>query len=395
MEFYFLNNNKHWKRTFLQFYVSLLHNFVTMKFDSFIEEKVDSSVRNETYIFLDIEAALVRGKQHIIEIGAVKWYPNGDLESFSTLVQPYKLKKLSKRIQNLTGIQTEDLLTAPSFKKVINRFIEWSKGDTIFVTFGEFDRKVLEEELSRNHIRNNFLYPIVDYQQKYMIENQIKTQPSLHQLMTEYEVTTEKQHRALNDAITLYKIFKQSNGHHMIENQKTNQFALLLSESKQGENDLDLLFTFITGEILPTKLNIHSIDSIQKSLTCITKEKEIVQEDGTTIKTEYIEIVPDEEIAHFLHEVAQNITDKVLITRSGLKQISRMNRIHQCTLPKTEVMTLQNLLRDAEAVNRFTINGQTIHKYEKKLYILLDQYKHKLISEFKKRNLFSELEVKA
>lgn len=355
---------------------------------------MNSFVRNETYIFLDIEAALVRGKQHMIEIGAVKWLPNDEVETFSELIQPYKLKKLSKRIQNLTGIQTEDLLTAPSFKQVMNRFIEWSGEHSTFVTFGEFDRKVLEEELFRNHMSRNFIYPMIDFQQKYMIEHQVKTQPSLSQLMTKYNLTTEQQHRALYDANTLFQIFREANGHEMIEKQKTNQFGLLLSENRQGDDEIDVLFTYITGEIFPTKLIIHSIDSIQKTLTCITKEKEVMLEDGTTLMTEFNEIVPNEEIAHFLHEVAQNITDKVLITRSGLKQISRMSRLHQCTLPKTEVMTLQNLLMDADAVNRFTINGQTIHKYEKRLYKLLDQYKYKLIAEFKKRNLFAKVEVK-
>lgn len=355
---------------------------------------MNSFVRKETYIFLDIEAALVRGRQHIIEIGAVKWLPNGEVETFSQLIQPYKLKKLSKRIQNLTGIQTEDLLTAPSFKHVMKDFIDWSKGDTIFVTFGEFDRKVLEEELSRNYMNRSFLYPIIDFQQKYMIEHQLKTQPSLSQLMEQFNVTTEQQHRALHDAITLYQIFEESNGLRMIEKQKTNQFALLLSENRQGDEEIEVLLTYITGEIYPTKMNIHSIESIQKTLTCIKREKEEVQEDGTLLKTEYNEIVPNEEIAHFLHEVAQDISNKVLITRSGLKQLSRMNRLHHCTLPKTEVMTLQNLLLDAEALNRFTINGQSLHTYEQRLYKLLYQYKNKLIEEFKKRNLFTEVEVK-
>lgn len=350
-------------------------------------------MRNETYIFLDIEAALVRGKQHIIEIGAVKWLPNGEIECFSEFVQPYKLKKLSARIQNLTGIQTEDLLSAPCFKEVMNEFVEWSEGNTIFVTFGEFDRKILEEELQRNRMSSDFLYPIIDFQQKYMIEHQVKNQPSLSQLMTKYNVTTERHHRALQDALSLFHIFDAANGLEMIEHQKTNQFALMLTENRQGEEEMDVFLTYVTGEVFPSNLNIHSIRSIHKTLIFIKKEREMIQEDGTVQMTEFNEIVPNEEVAHFLQEVAQDINDKVLITRSGLKQLSRMNRLHQCTIPKTEVMTLQNLLMDDEAVSRFTINGQSLHTYEKKLYRLLYQYKHKLIAEFNKRNLFVE-EVK-
>lgn len=355
---------------------------------------MDSFVRKETYIFLDIEAAMVRGKQHIIEIGAVKWMPNDEVEYFSELIQPYKFKKLNARIQELTGIHTEDLLLAPSFKEVIMQFKEWSRGDTIFVTFGEFDRKVLEEELFRNRIQRRFIYPIVDFQQKYMIENQLKVQPSLSELMEKFEVETSKQHRALQDALTLYHIFKAAEGHKIIEKQKTNQFALMLSEVHHGEEELEVYLTYVTGEVFPSNISIHSIQSIHKSLFCIKKEKEIVQEDGSIFKTEFHEILPNEELAHFLHTVVKDMENKVLITRSGLKQISRISRLHQCVMPKTEVMTLQNLLMNQDAVSHFTMNGQPLHTYEKNLYKLLFRYRHKLIKEFKRRNLFAKEAVK-
>ncbi len=354
---------------------------------------MNSFVRKETYIFLDIEAAIVRGKQHIIEIGAVKWLPNDEVEFFSELIQPYKFKKLNSRIQKLTGIQTEDLLYAPSFKQVIKRFMEWSQGDTIFVTFGEFDRKVLEEELFRNRIQRHFIYPIVDFQQKYMIENQLKVQPSLSELMEKFEVVAE-QHRALQDANTLFKIFKASGGHEMIEKQKTNQFALMLSENHHEENEVDVYLTYVTGEVFPSHIRIHSINSIHKSLSCIITEKEIVQEDGSIVKSEYNEILPNEELAQFLHTVRDDLENKVLITRSGLKQISRIYRLHHCVLPKTEVMTLQHLLMDEGLLSRFTMNGQSIDTYEKTISKLLFRYKHKLIDEFEKRNLFSNEVVK-
>ncbi|MFC5540768.1 exonuclease domain-containing protein [Ureibacillus suwonensis] len=351
-------------------------------------------MRKETYIFLDIEAALVRGKQHIIEIGAVKWLPNDEVEFFSELIQPYKLKKLSNKIQQLTGIQTEDLLSAPSFKQVINRFKEWCQGNAIFVTFGEFDRKILEEELFRNRIQRRFIYPMVDFQQKYMIENQIKVQPSLNELMEKFDIVSVQQHRALDDAKTLFQIFKSVDGHKVIERQKTNQFAVYLSEVHHGENAAEVYLTYITGEIFPSKIHIHSMDTIHKSLSYIKKEREFVQEDGSVIKTDYVEVLPNAELAEYLRKVAEDIENKVLITRSGLKQISRINRLHQCVMPKTEVMTLQNLLMDAEALSQFTINGQPLDTYEKSLCKLLFRYKHRLIKEFKRRNLFAREGVK-
>jgi len=351
-------------------------------------------VRKETYIFLDIEADVVRGKQHIIEIGAVKWLPNDRVEFFSEFIQPYKFKKLNNRIHELTGIHTEDLLSAPPFKQVIKRFKEWTQGNTIFVTFGEFDRKLLEEELLRNRIKRRFIYPIVDFQQKYMIDNQIKVQPSLSDLMAKFDVVAATQHRALDDAISLFQIFKAADGHGMIEKQKTNQFALLLNESHHGENGAEVYFTYVTGEVFPSDIKIHSMDSIHQSLSCIKKEREEVQEDGSIIKTECHEILPSEELAKFLRSIVNDLDRKVLITRSGLRQISRLSRLHQCVFPKTEVMTLQNLLMEPDAVNQFTMNGQTLDTYERKIYKLLFKYKYKLIKEFKRRNLITGQVVK-
>ena len=98
--------------------------------------------------------------------------------------------------------------------------MEWSQGNTIFVTFGEFDRKILEEELFRNRIQRHFIYPIVDFQQKYMIENQLIAQPSLNRADGNFQCLLEREHRALQDANALFQIFKASDGHEMIESKK-------------------------------------------------------------------------------------------------------------------------------------------------------------------------------
>ena len=194
--------------------------------------------RRKTYISVDVEAALIRGKQYIIEIGAVKWLPDGTTETFTQLIQPYKFKKLNAHIQQLTGITTEQLIDAPSFKEAFYKFKRWCKQDYIFLTFGEFDRKVLEEELTRNYINKDCLYPIVDFQQKYMIANVIKEQPSLGGLMQHLGLEVETQHRALADAFSLLRIFQEIDGEKLIEQQQTNEFILLLTNFKM----LDSMF---------------------------------------------------------------------------------------------------------------------------------------------------------
>lgn len=345
-------------------------------------------VHNQTYIFIDIEAALIRGKQHIIEIGAVKWLPNGSKETFSQLIQPYKFKKLNYHIQQLTGITTEQLLSSPSFVEVMNCFIEWCGEQKTFVTFGEFDRKVLEEELERNQYRSTFLYPIIDFQQKYMIELQMKEQPSLNRLMTDLQLEIDVQHRALADAESLFNVFVATNGREMIEKQKTNEFALLLKEFKQLDEDCHICLTYVTGEIYPSSLTIQSLDTIQKQLDVEVKQKKKTLDDGQEEVVDYFEVRSNKEVKEFLQQVMKDVEQKVLITRTGLRQLSKINRLHQCTLPKTESMTLKNLLQCEEEVHEFTVNGQSISTYEEKICELLDKHKEKIIDEFINRDLF-------
>lgn len=349
--------------------------------------------RSKTYIFVDIEAAIIRGKQQIIEIGAVKLLPNGTKETFTHLIKPYKFKKLNQYIQQLTGITTEELLEAPSFMEVITKFHRWCGAEPIFVTFGEFDRKVLEEEFSRHHLDCEFLYPMIDFQQKYMIEFQKKNQPSLASLLTEFNIPIETQHRALADAMSLLNIFDKINGETIIEKQKTDEFVLLLSEFRQREQDYELYVSFINGKVSPLNVSVQSIKTLRRYLPFHIKEVEQLTNDGEVQIVPTKEIEPNQDIAVFLQKVTECVPNKVLITRSGLRQLARIHRIHQCVIPKTEAMTLQHLLQDEENVNLFTMSGQSIHAYEAKLQEMIQQYKNEIITEFQKRNLFIKEKV--
>ncbi len=329
-------------------------------------------VRKYTYIFLDIEATLIRGNQHIIEIGAVKWLPDGTRNSFSQLIKPLKFKKLNSHIQKLTGIQTEQILNAPSFKSVITKFKKWCEGDTILVTFGEFDRKVLEEELIRNEMTVDFIYPIIDFQQKYMIANQLKNQPSLGSLLESFQIEVEIQHRALADALSLYKIFHTANGVELIEQQKTNEFGLLLSELHQLDDVFDVRICYISGNVSPMNIEITSISKLNKPLLYDIVEDQRKTENGEIEVLQRTQIHPNKDVEIFLRNIIQNIQNKVLITRSGLKQLSKVLRLHHCVIPKTEVMTLQLLLNNDNLLHEFALSNETtIELDEDKIHFLL------------------------
>lgn len=346
--------------------------------------------RKKTYICVDIEAALIRGRQHIIELGAVKWLPNGDKETFTQLIQPYKFKKLNVHIQELTGITTEQLLDAPSFKEAIYKFKRWCKGDYILLTFGEFDRKVLEEELARNFINSNFLFPLVDYQQKYMIEHGLKEQPSLSRLMDKLGLEVQSQHRALVDAESLLKIFEVTNGEALIERQQTRNMIMLLTQFKQLEHVYDVAVTYVNCNIDNDRIEIQHVETYRELLPFTIHEEERMNKEGECYISQVTTIQKSVRVQAFLQQVIQQTNGKVVLTIAGLRSMSRLLRLHDCTMPKTENMQWQHLLKNEEILTKFYLGNQSVHAFEAKMCRLLRKFEGIIIEEFTKRALLPQ-----
>lgn len=344
--------------------------------------------RKHTYICVDIEAALIRGRQYIIELGAVKWNADGTTETFTQLIQPYKFKKLNPHIQKLTGIKTEQLLDAPSFKEAMYKFKRWCKRDCIFLTFGEFDRKVLESELERNYMKNDFIFPMIDFQQKYMIAHHIKEQPSLLGLMGQLGLEAEIQHRALADADSLRQIFEAINGEQLIEEQKTNEVRVLLSSLKPAETHYDLLISSIDLRVSSDGIEREGITTLYEKLSFTTREEKRTDAEGKVEVIQLTTIHPSKRAKEMLANVVATVDGRVILTRAGLRPLSKVFRLHGYSLPKTEVMTLQQLLLDEETLGRFSMQEESTHAFEAKVCRLLKQYEHLIIEEFNKRDLF-------
>lgn len=350
--------------------------------------------RRKTYICVDVEAALIRGRQHIIELGAVKWLPNGDKETFTQLIQPYKFKKLNAHIQELTGIKTEQLLDAPTFKEAIYKFKRWCKGDYVILTFGEFDRKVLEEELARNYMNSDFIFPLVDYQQKYMIEHGLKEQPSLGRLMDKLGIEVQSQHRALVDAESLLKIFEVTHGEQIIERQQTRNMMVLLTQIKQLETVYDVSVTYVICSVDHDHIEVQHIETYRELLPFTVYEEERVNKEGETYISQVTKIQKSVRVQAFLQQVIQDAQGKVVLTRAGLRSVSRLLRLHDCTMPKLENMQLQHLLKNEELLEKFYMGDQSVHAFEAKVCRLIRKFEGILIDEFTKRALLPQEALK-
>ncbi|MEK4424865.1 3'-5' exonuclease [Solibacillus sp. FSL K6-1523] len=349
--------------------------------------------RVQTYITVDVEAALIRGKQYIIEIGAVKWLPDGSTETFTQLIQPYKFKKLNAHIQQLTGIKTEQLVDAPSFKEAFYKFKRWCKNDYLLLTFGEFDRKVLEEELTRNYMNKDCLYPMVDFQQKYMIANAIKEQPSLGGLMAQLGLTNDTQHRALADAWSLLQIFQQVNGEVLIQQQQTKKFMLLLTNFRMLEETYELVISTTECSIEHGQIQTHRMITLREELPFKVIQQVRTSAEGETETVEVTKITPSANAKTFLQDISESVHGRILISRSPLRSISKILKLHQVTLPKTEVMTLVNLLGNEDYVAKFNLLEESTHAYEARIMRLLNKFEQPIIEEFHKRALLEDVLV--
>jgi predicted DnaQ family exonuclease/DinG family helicase len=155
-----------------------------------------SPMLDEILVSLDLETTgLSPEDDAIIEIGAVKFMGDQEIETLDTLVNPHRL--LSYRICMLTGINQEELESAPDFSAVTDRLAAFIGNHPIVGQNINFDLEFLRVQgLSFS----NTIHDILDVASVLMPQLQDYT---LGTLARELEVPTPVQHRALADALTV------------------------------------------------------------------------------------------------------------------------------------------------------------------------------------------------
>lgn len=80
----------------------------------------------------------------IIEIGAVKLDENLNFkDKFSSIIRPQISKKLRGSVKELTNITNEEVRSGEPFTKVFSHFRRWVGPDSVFLTWGDGDIRVL------------------------------------------------------------------------------------------------------------------------------------------------------------------------------------------------------------------------------------------------------------
>lgn len=154
-----------------------------------------------TYVALDLEATgLDAQRDAIIEVGAARFRRDELLETYSTFVDPGR--HIPHEITTLTGITDHDVRGAPHLYDVLPDLVRFVGGAPVIGHSVNFDLRFLQQhsqDFDNEHLDTfelaGVLLPDAD---RY----------SLNRLAQMLGVTLEQAHRALDDAVASYRVFR-------------------------------------------------------------------------------------------------------------------------------------------------------------------------------------------
>lgn len=160
----------------------------------------------EDFTVIDIETTgLSCEKNEIIELSAIRVRNGIITDKFSSLVKPNG--HINSFIKNLTAISNEMVENAPDITSVLPEFMEFISQDVLLGHNISFDLRFIRHNLFK-HFKKEFFNQKLDtmrLSRKYM------THLPSHRLKTVAEyfnVSTKGHHRALNDCLITYEIYK-------------------------------------------------------------------------------------------------------------------------------------------------------------------------------------------
>lgn len=158
-----------------------------------------TGIRDDILISLDLETTGTNARSdHIIEVGAVKFRGDEQIDTFSELVNPHR--KLSSFIVGLTGITQDEVDSAPDWDEIRPKLAEFISGVPIIGHNVGFDASFL---------RSHKVFPDGVYDTMSMSEIALPAGPeySLGRLSQRFGFSHDNPHRALSDALVTRDLF--------------------------------------------------------------------------------------------------------------------------------------------------------------------------------------------
>jgi sporulation inhibitor KapD len=169
------------------------------------------------HLFIDFEFTMPEKNKknpnfypEIIEAGIVAVQNGRIMEQFSSFVTPMKFSKLTDRCKTFLNITQQQVDQGISFEQLVQKLMEYQKnGQTTVVTWGNMDMKVLRSNCEKANLPFPFLTKEIDLSMEYKRFFGDQNQTGLWKAVQEYgKEGTGKHHRALDDALTTYNIFR-------------------------------------------------------------------------------------------------------------------------------------------------------------------------------------------
>ncbi|MDQ0219627.1 3'-5' exonuclease KapD [Peribacillus cavernae] len=171
----------------------------------------------QQYLFIDFEFTMPEGKMkpegfypEIIEVGFAAVINEKIIDQFSSFVLPVTFSELTGRCKNFLNISQEQVNSGMPFKELVGLLEKYDqKQPTTIVTWGNMDMKVLRQNCKGAGIEFPFRGKQIDLSMEYKRFFGDQNQTGLWKAVQAYgKEGTGKHHRALDDALTTFNIFK-------------------------------------------------------------------------------------------------------------------------------------------------------------------------------------------
>jgi sporulation inhibitor KapD len=169
------------------------------------------------HLFIDFEFTMPEKNKknpdfypEIIEAGIVVVQNGKIIEQFSSFVTPIKFSKLTDRCKSFLNITQKQVDYGIPFQQLVQKLTEYQQlCQTTVVTWGNMDMKVLRINCEKANLKFPFASKEIDLSMEYKRFFGDQNQTGLWKAVQEYgKEGTGKHHRALDDALTTYNIFR-------------------------------------------------------------------------------------------------------------------------------------------------------------------------------------------
>jgi len=164
-------------------------------------------ISKETFVCLDCEATgLDLDNDRIIELAAIRFNFQRNLDSFETLINPQiEISATSQAIHNITS---EMVRNQPTVELILPKFLEFIDNYIIVGHGIEFDINILFQEARRHHISCSLHEcKFIDTLRLARLYGESPTN-SLESLRKHFNIQAEGAHRAMNDVVVNIEVFK-------------------------------------------------------------------------------------------------------------------------------------------------------------------------------------------